>query len=457
VDYPEAIKYLYSLRLFGVKLGLGNTRHLLSNLGHPEGKFFTIHVAGTDGKGSVCAMAHSILSAAGYKTGLFTSPHILSFRERIRIGHNLISEQAVGDHLGKVFPIIRAMSDDPALSHPTFFEVVTVLAVDYFAANNVEIAVMETGLGGRLDATNALPSKIQVITSIGLEHTAHLGNSIPEIAAEKAGIIKEEATVIVGEEDEAALGVIRRVAEEKGARTVLFGRDIAFRNRKLSFPVQELDIITSQRTYPKIVLPLLGRHQAANCCLAVAVAEELERRGFEIELEDIYRGIKETRWPGRFEVIPGKPIYILDAACNPHACKALAETLLEVVQGAPLTLVAGFLRDKDYRAMCELLFPTANNIILTEPKSDRALPVEELSEAVLPLAAGKELRSFSKLEEAIAYAGKVAPSTDSYVCITGSNYLLGAARKALGLDDLPEDFILSESFDGKDAPKRKAT
>lgn len=217
MEYPEAIKYLYSLRLFGVKLGLGNTRRLLTKLGHPEGKFFTIHVAGTDGKGSVCAMVHSILSAAGYKTGLFTSPHILSFRERIRIGQNLISEQAVCDHLEKILPAIKAMSDDPALSHPTFFEVVTVLAVDYFAANNVEIAIMETGLGGRLDATNALPSKIQVITSIGLEHTAHLGNSIPEIAAEKAGIIKEGATVVVGEEDEAALGVIRRVAEEKGA------------------------------------------------------------------------------------------------------------------------------------------------------------------------------------------------------------------------------------------------
>ena len=449
MNYPQAIECLYSLRLFGMKLGLENTRHLLRKLGHPEGKFFTIHVAGTDGKGSVCAMVHSILTEAGYKVGLFTSPHILSFRERIRVGHNLISEQAVCDHLEKMLPVIETMSDDPALTHPTFFEVVTVLAVDYFAANNVDVAVMETGMGGRLDATNALPSQIQVITTIGLEHTAHLGNSIPEIAAEKAGIVKEGGVAVVGEEDEAALIVIRRIAAERNANVVQLGADMRFQNRTPMFPVQEVDIITRRRSYPKIALPLLGRHQAANCCLAIAVAEELQRCGFKIELENIYQGIRETRWPGRFEVIPGNPNYILDAACNPHAAKALTETLPEVVRGARLTLLVGFLRDKDYRGTCEVLFPIADAIILTEPRSERALPVAELRHAVLPLAAGKDVRCFAGIQEAIAYVCRASRSKDSYVCITGSNYLLGPARKALGLDDLPEDFILSESFDGK--------
>jgi dihydrofolate synthase/folylpolyglutamate synthase len=447
MNYAEAIKYLYSVRLFGTKLGLANTKHLLRELGHPEEKFFTIHVAGTNGKGSVCALVSSILSEAGYRVGMFTSPHILSFRERIKVAQKMISEESVCSHLTGILPIIKEMSENPDLGHPTFFEIVTALAVDCFAASGAEVAVMETGMGGRLDATNALPSRIQVITTVGLEHTAYLGDSIPKIAWEKAGIIKEGATVIVGEEDEAATEVIRQKAAEKEARIVQLGEEIKFRNRELKFPIQKLDVIGTERAYPGIVLPLLGRHQAANCCMAVAVVEELQRRGFGIELQSIYTGSGKTRYPGRFEVIEGRPNIVLDAACNPHACKAVAETLSEVVQGAPLTIVAGFLRDKDYRTMCEILFPIADNIVLTRPKSQRALPLQELHQTALSVVPEKDVRSLESVEEAIGFALKVPPEK-SFVCVTGSNYLLGPARKALGLGDLPEDFILSESFGG---------
>jgi dihydrofolate synthase/folylpolyglutamate synthase len=471
MNYQDAIEYLYSVRLFGTKLGLANTRHLMRQLGHPDppanvqevrragDTFLTVHVAGTNGKGSVCAMVSSILSAAGYTVGMFTSPHILSFRERIRIGKALITQEDVCGHLQKLLPIIEEMAANPpakvqevrragpARGHRTFFEIVTALAVDYFAERNVDVVVAETGMGGRLDATNVLPSKIEVITAIGLEHTAYLGTSIPEIASEKAAIIKEGATVIVGERDERAAEVIRRKAAEKKARLVRLGEDIAFANRELKFPAQQLTIVTKTGTYPDILLPLLGEHQAANCCLAVAAAEELRRHGLAISPDKIYEGIRETRWPGRFEVIPGRPRYVLDAACNPHACEALVKTVSEVIGEAELTLVVGFLRDKDYRRMCEILFPMATNIVLTEPKSQRALPVEELREVAASVAPEKEVRSFGTVEGAISYASSLCTSAESFVCVTGSNYMLGPARKALGLDDLPDDFFLSESFD----------
>lgn len=443
MDYANAIKYLYSVRLFGTKLGLANTKYLFEQLGHPEEEFFTIHVAGTNGKGSVCALLNSILTRAGYTTGVFTSPHILSFRERIRVGDEMISEEAVCRHLTRLLPTIQKMSKHRSLTHPTFFEIVTALAVDYFAAQKVDIAIMETGLGGRLDATNAIPSTVQVITTIGLEHTEHLGHTIADIAGEKAGIIKEDSAVIVGEENEAALRVIRSQAAEKKATVRLLGRDIRFRNRRLSLPFQEFDIASSRGEYRGVKLPLLGQHQAANCCLAAAVCEELQRREFDIPRERIFEGIQNVRCPGRFEIVSGQPSFIFDAACNPHACRALVKTLSEVLPDNPLTLIIGILRDKDYRQMCEILLPIADNVILTEPRSPRALPVSELRKVAAFIAPEKKVQWFEKVEDAIEHTVE-APSENSFVCVTGSHYVLGPARKALGLDDLPEDFVLSE-------------
>jgi dihydrofolate synthase/folylpolyglutamate synthase len=445
MDYKEAIEYLYSMRLFGTKLGLANTRYLLEALGHPEREFFTIHVAGTNGKGSVCALANSILSTEGYRVGVFTSPHILSFRERIRIGQAMISKEEVCRHLAKLMPIIQETSENPELSHPTFFEIVTALAVDYFAASDVNIGIVETGMGGRLDATNALPSQVAAITTIGLEHTAYLGNSIEEVASEKAGIIKEGATVVVGEDAEAAVGVICEAAASRKARVIRFGEDITVENRELRFPAQQLDITCRGKRYAGIELHLLGRHQGVNCGVAVGLIEELRSRGFEIRTESLYRGIKEARCPGRFEVVPGRPMTVLDAACNPHACEALAETLREVAKGAAVTLVAGFLGDKDYRTMCEILVPMMERVILTQPKSQRALPAEKLRDLAVSRWPEKNICCRKRIEEAIAYAFESSPD-DAIICITGSNYLLGPARKALGLDDLPDDFVLSESF-----------
>lgn len=456
MNYADAIKYLFSVRLFGTKLGLANTKHLFEQLGHPEEEFFTIHVAGTNGKGSVCALLNSILTQAGYTTGVFTSPHILSFRERIAVGDEMISEEAVCRHLTRLLPSIQKMSKHPSLTHPTFFEIVTALAVDYFAAQKVDIAIVETGMGGRLDATSAIPSAIQVITSIGLEHTEHLGSTIADIAAEKAGIIKEDCAVIVGEENEAALRVIRLKAAEKKATLRLLGRDIRFRNRRLSLPFQEFDIASSRRQYPRVVLPLLGQHQAANACLAAAVCEELERREFDILRENIYEGIRNVRCPGRFEMVSGQPTVILDAACNPPACRALVKTISEVLPDSPLTLVIGILRDKDYRQMCEILLPIADNVILTEPRSERALPVKPLREIATFIAPEKKMQSFEKAEEAMEHIMEV-PSEDSFVCVTGSNYLLGPARKALGLGELPEDFILAELLGAEKTDKKAKT
>jgi len=451
MNYREAIEYLYSVRLFGTKLGLANTQYLLEKLGDPQDRFFTVHVAGTNGKGSVCAMLSSILSSAGYKVGTFTSPHILSFRERIGLGEAMVPEEAVCHHLSRLLPIMESMPDNPKLTHPTFFEIVTALATDYFAAKGVDVAVMETGMGGRLDATNALPSRIQVITSVGLEHTAYLGSSVAEIAFEKAGIIKEGAVVVAGEQDESALSVIRRVADEKKARLLQLGKDITVGKREIRLPVQQLRIVSGRTSYLDVALPLLGEHQAANCCLAIAAAEEMEHHGFAIGSKNIYEGLKRTKWPGRFEIIPGRPNFILDAACNPHACEALARTLSEVVGERELTLVVGILADKDYRRMCEILLPVADNIVLTEPRSQRALSVEELRKVAVSIVPEKHIYSFETVDRAISCATGLSRSEESFVCVAGSNYLLGPARKALGLDDLPEDFVLSEAF-GREKP-----
>ncbi len=445
MTYREAIEFLYSVGRFGVKLGLDNTSHLLRELGHPEHSFSTIHVAGTNGKGSVCSLISSILSAAGYRVGMFTSPHILSFRERIRIGHELIPEQSVCHHLARLFPIIAAMSKLPGLAHPTFFEIVTALAVDYFCDNKVDFAVVETGMGGRLDATNVLPSNLQIITSVGLEHTEHLGSTLEQVASEKAGIIKHGATVIVGELDNGPFDAVRQKAVEKKAALLRVGHQISVANRKPQFPFQRLDIVTGTRAYTGMTLPLLGEHQAVNCCLAVAAAEQLEQQAQAIDSQTIHQGVKAAQWPGRFEVIKGRPNIILDAACNPQAADALAKTLCEVVGAAPLTLIVGFLREKDYRKMCEILLPRATEILLTQPGGQRALPVRELRGVARTLFPERKVRCFGSVEEAVAAAVDFPCQQDSFVCITGSNYLLGPARQALGLDDMPPDFILSES------------
>ncbi len=445
MNYREAINYLYNVRMFGTKLGLDNTFYLLDKLGNPQKKFRSIHIAGTNGKGSVAMMMNSILASAGYKTGLFTSPHISSFRERFRINTELIPEEGVVKHLEEIMPIIDEMKTRADVTHPTFFEIITAIAAKYFADEKVDFGIFEVGMGGRLDATNTIPAEICVITNIGIEHSFYLGDSVKKIAFEKGGIIKKSSTVITAIQDEEALEVIRGLCEKNSAEIMRVGCDIRWENRKSMQSTQKFDVRTKKNIYKEIVLPLLGKHQADNCSVALGVMEELQRKGVKITKENIYKGLRATKWEGRFEVVSGNPSFILDAACNPSAAIALRETLREFLgDGDRLVLMIGILRDKDFEEVSRILVPLADEIVLTEPQSSRALRVEEFRRAVGQYASAEKLKCLPDIEDALRHSAHRMEDKKGYVCVTGSIFLLGRTRKFLGLAEDQEDFKLTE-------------
>lgn len=444
-DYTEAIRFLYATRFFGMKLGLQNINYMLSESGNPEKKYFTIHIAGTNGKGSIAAMTESILRYAGYRTGLFTSPHISSFRERFKINGELISPDEVVRLVNLIKPVAEKMKQIPHLSSPTFFEIITAMAACYFAEKNIDIAVIETGLGGRLDATNAFPSQIQVITGIGLEHQEYLGNTIEQIAFEKAGIIKEEADVIIGEQEYPALSVIKKVAREKSAKVHKVGSDIYWSNYSIGELTQFADIQTSSNKYIRVECPLLGVHQIGNLCAVIGVVEALRNKKYYIHEPALRKGIRETKWYGRFEVVQGNPVFILDTAANPHAAKTVVHTFNNWKKpGKPVLLIFGMLKDKDPVETGKILFPLADEIILTQPESDRGLTANQLKAKIVKILSGKTCFVINSLKEALKYASEKMRNTGGYVLVTGSLFLIGRAREFLELAPIEDDVKITD-------------
>ena len=445
MKYAEAINYLYNSRMMGTKLGLSNTFWLLGRFEEAHKSFFPVHIAGTNGKGAVAAMVSSVLVRAGLKTGLFTSPHISSFRERIRIDGEMISVDSVARHLERMIPVMEEMKGRGDVTFPTFFEIVTVMAFNYFAEQKVDAAVIETGMGGRFDATNTCGAELAVITNVALEHTEYLGKSVKEIAFEKAGIINPTASVVLGKMDNAAMAVIESVAREKGARLIRLGEEIRLMRRQRDGLIQKVDIKGRRKTCHDLKIPLLGEHQAENAALAMGLLELIIEKGFAIDESAIYEGMYHISWPGRFEVVPGNPAVILDAACNPAGAERLRSTFMEFAgEGARVILVLGFLSDKDYGTMCQILVPLANAIVVTEPVSSRAASAGDVSKVVERYTKEAAVEVVTPLEAAVERARELGHGDNSYVCITGSNYLLGPARRALGLDDLAADFKLSD-------------
>jgi dihydrofolate synthase/folylpolyglutamate synthase len=359
LSYKEALSWLYSLQRFGIKLGLENIRRLLdeccSGVRRGErpvlaaGSASTprvIHVAGTNGKGSVCAMIDSICRVQGYRTGLFTSPHLVTFRERIRVNGELISKNAVADDLQMIRDLIADW--DP---HPTFFEVTTALALKYFCEVNVEVAILETGIGGRLDATNAIQSDVSVITQIDFDHEEWLGNTLADIASEKAGIIKRGTPVVCARQRPEAEKVIRTRAAECEA---------------------PLQFVTG--SYDSSPIALRGHHQKQNAAVAIAAI-----RAANIDIADkaIARGLATIDWPARFQMWDERTI--IDGAHNPAAARTLAETWREFFGDQKVTLVLAVLSDKDLRRICEALAPIADSVVLPRIRSERAASPEELA------------------------------------------------------------------------------
>ena len=390
LPYKEALAWLYGLQRFGIKLGLENIRRLLAELRIDLRGSRVIHVAGTNGKGSVCGMIDSILRAQGYRTGLFTSPHLVTFRERIRVNGEMISEDAVANGLTAIRGLVADWNP-----HPTFFEIITALALKYFSEKKTDIVVLETGMGGRLDATNAIQSDVSVITSIDFDHEQWLGRSLREIATEKAGIMKPKVPVICAPQRPEAEEVIRARAAEC-----------------------ETPIEFVAASYDKTPIALAGSHQRQNAALAVAAI-----RAGKIKIDDaaIARGLATLDWPARFQRWDERTI--IDGAHNPAAARVLAETWREIFGNQPATLILAILSDKDLRGICESLAPISDYVFLPKIRSERAAPPDELAKVLSTITPLLPYSVTPSIDEALAKA-QMRPAP---ILITGSLHFAGEA------------------------------
>jgi len=405
------------LQRFGIKLGLDTIRHVLQHLDDPHQHYRCIHIAGTNGKGSVAAMLTAILQACGFKTGMYTSPHLVRFNERIQVNQRMISDADVM----AAYDVVRSIP--PANRELTFFEMTTAMALYEFQRRQVDWAVIETGMGGRLDATNILQPAAAVITNVSIEHRQYLGSTIEAIAGEKAGIIKAGIPVVTGVRQKAARRVIEAVARRKRCPLHLSGRDFHTRSR----PDGGFDYSGIQHRWKGLHTSLIGRHQLANSALALATCEALED---EIRFSEnaVRNGLQNTRWPGRLEWLGRKPPILLDGAHNRHAASALAGYLQSSHPDRDITLVVGILDDKPYRSMLRTLVPVCRRIVVTRPRIDRALPPEILCDEVKAMTANVEIQP--DVASAVEHAVDATPA-DGIVCIAGSLYVVGEAKEAL--------------------------
>jgi dihydrofolate synthase/folylpolyglutamate synthase len=425
--YDETINYLYNLRKHGIKLGLSNIRAMLAILGQPQRRFKSIHIAGTNGKGSTASIVASILMENGLCVGLYTSPHLASFTERIKVNNKKISEAEVIELTTHINGLIK----DRDLN-PTFFEFVTAMAFYYFAMKRVDWAVVETGMGGRFDATNVIYPEVSIITNVGFDHVEFLGRSISEIAFEKAGIIKQGVPVVTASSNPDAIRRISEVAEGKGSAIHLYNRD--FRSELLSMNAEGIRFdYHGYRDYRDLFLPLTGRHQLYNASLALRACEIINNR---IEGTAIQRGIRNVQVEGRFEIISSNPLMIIDGAHNPEAVDTLCRTIREVFPDRRCIVIIGILKDKDAKGILRSISRIAETIILTCPRGDRATPPEELN-GYLKGSNMKGIITYS-VEEALTTARRHW-SDDSLILVTGSFYTTGEVKELLGQEAILSD------------------
>jgi dihydrofolate synthase / folylpolyglutamate synthase len=435
VTYPGAIQFLYGLRLFGAKFGLENSIKLAALAGNPQANLRFIHVAGTNGKGSTCAMLESIYRTAGLRTGFFTSPHLVSFRERIQVNRQLISRADVVRLVEELRPLLKQF---PAGHHPTFFEVITVMALRFFAAQKCDLVIWETGLGGRLDATNIVTPLASVITNIALDHQQWLGGTLAKIAYEKAGIIKPGIPVLTTADEPEALAVIEKIAKEKKAPLAKVGQASRLSRIRKKKPLKQ---IKNMEMGVPPVLPLTGEHQKMNAALAIATVEVLQKQ-IPVPDETIRAGLANVQWPGRLQMIQranGQKI-LLDGAHNVAGAKALRESLLKLFPllarrregeksfGARCTLILGVFQDKDWRLICETLAPLAPRILTVPLASERTADAGRLAAACRAANPAARIRACSGVAAALKES-----AASPMVVITGSLYLVGEALELLGL------------------------
>ncbi len=429
------------------KFDLEHMRVLLAALDHPERHFPSVLIAGTNGKGSTAATLASILRASGLKTGLYTSPHLVRINERIRVNAKEISDDEFASLHGEVDRAAEKLVESAELPwHPSFFEMMTAIAFEHFAREKVDLAVLEVGMGGRLDATNVVDPRVSVITDISLDHQKFLGNTVGEIAREKVGIIRPGGGVVTLPQLAEANDVIGNTIFELGARAVNavpYVPPVSPASPEYLVPSTARGNPGDIYRYPLAVLgeeilvetPLVGRHQLRNLALAIAAAVELSEQGFSgITAKSIERGIRETRWPGRFQVIaarPGWPEMVIDVAHNPAGAWALRSALSERYEDRPLILVFGAMRDKAISEMTEILFPLADRVIATRPENPRAASPEEIQQAAA--RTGVEVETVEDVQHAVERARAVA-NAETVIVITGSIYLVGEVIRSFGAE-----------------------
>ena len=415
MDYKETLKYINDTQWFASPAVMARMEELLGKLGEPQKKLRFIHVAGTNGKGSCAAMLASVMKASGYKTGLFTSPYLFRYNERMQINGRQIEDDTLAEIVGKVKDIAEKMDD-----HPTAFDLTTAVGLYWFAQEKCDIAVLEVGLGGRCDATNVIDApEVCAIMNIGLDHTAVLGDTVEKIAAEKAGIIKSGADCVLYQQQESVTEIVRARCGELGVPLSiadfseihsefdsLFGQSFSYRGESYA-------------------LPLLGAHQLRNAAVVLEIVDVLRRRGWELEQSDVEHGLYAVSWPGRFELLSDEPCFVVDGGHNPQCAQTVADNLAHYFPDMRRILLVGTLKDKDYRGMLDILDPLAGEYICITPASARALPAEELGKYLEKF--GKKITVCDSIKDGVSAALDRADE-GSMVCAVGSLYSVGDIR-----------------------------
>lgn len=432
MNYLESLDFLHELCSFGINLGLDRIFKLLEYLDRPQDKLKFIHVAGTNGKGSTTSMMTEVLIKAGYKVGVYTSPHLHSYTERIKINNVPIPEEKFAKEMEKLQGLIPKVLKSAGES-PTEFEVLTALALDYFKKERVDIAIMEVGMGGRLDSTNVITPLISVITPIAKDHEKYLGTTLSEIAFEKAGIIKENIPVVIGNQEKACIDVLTSEAKKKNA-PVYFSDSLKVEQLSYSNLGQEI-LLKQDEVKTKVFLSLLGDHQIQNMKAALTSLNVLKNLGFKISLSHIKEGLKDVKWPGRLEYITQDKNFVLDGGHNPEGAKALSHALKKYFKYNKLIMVLGILGDKDQKKMVEYFLPVVDEYIVTKPMSFRANNWEDVAEMIKE-SSNNKVYVEEDIKKAILKAVNLADKND-LICVTGSLYLIGDAREFV-LNNIPK-------------------
>lgn len=419
MTYEEALTYIHSVCWKGSVPGLGRTQELLAKMGNPEKGMKYVHITGTNGKGSTAAMTASILRKAGYKVGLYTSPFLWRFNERMNADGQDISDEELAQITAEIKPLADSMTESP-----TEFELVTAIGFAFFARHNCDIVVLEVGMGGAMDSTNVIPApEVAVMTNIGLDHTEYLGNTLEAIAETKSGILKPGCQAVLYPSAPEVEAVVRRVCLEKNIPLAVadFG---VISSKSRDFSGQVFDY----KGYKNIALPLLGEHQLRNCSVVIETVEALRRQGWKITDKNMYEGIRDTVWPGRFELLRRDPVFIVDGGHNPQCLEALAENVREYLAGRHIVALTGVMADKDYTDMYAEMAPLVDCFVTVTPDNPRAMAASDL--AAFLQRFGKPAQASQSVPQGVLDAMGLA-GENGVVLAFGSLYMTGAIRETV--------------------------